>query len=265
MRIPGWLPRILGDDAANKPHVRRTVQETAKVVGEWLFSAGAVVGLSPVLTAIALTVRLTSPGPALFVSERVGRGGKPFRCYKFRTMRVASSVVVSPDAKTIVEDHDTRLTPIGALLRIGLDELPQLFNVLRGEMALIGPRPDPPWMVPRYTEAIRPRLSVRPGITGLTQVLNGRERPTPEMYNIDLWYIRHRSPLLDLRIFAYTFLYLAGHRRVGEGVAGKMKAAGEWNPEQFEPATAAVRGDDAKVIPAGADDSIDSVMRLSGA
>jgi len=176
--------------------------------------------LSPLLLLVAALVKLTSPGPVLFGDEREGRGGRVFRCWKFRTMVEGAhaqqralyqqSVVDGPQFKILA---DPRTTTLGRFLRAtNIDELPQLFNVVRGDMSLIGPRPSPfrenqicvPWR-----EA---RLSVRPGITGLWQVCRN-ERPTGDFHQwiyFDTLYVRHRAFWLDLRILAATFLTLGG-------------------------------------------------------
>jgi lipopolysaccharide/colanic/teichoic acid biosynthesis glycosyltransferase len=122
---------------------------------------------------------------------------------------------VAGDFKVVTIENDYRITPFGRLLRCGLDELPQLYNVLRGEMAWIGPRPDEPWMLENYGPAVRARLDVAPGITGLAQVCDGRFRSTAESYALDIWYIRNRSFRLDLWIALVTPVFIAGMRTVG--------------------------------------------------
>ncbi len=193
----------------------RTPLLTAKLVLEWLAAFLGLVALAPLLLVIALLVKLTSPGPVLYIDRRVGLFGKPFGMMKFRSMHVGAPEIVTDDNKVIVEDDDPRVTSIGRTLRIGLDELPQLINVLRGEMALIGPRPDATWMLPKYTDEIRPRLAMRPGITGLAQVLRGRDLATDDNYRLDVHYIRNWSPWLDLKIALYTIPYVAGAKDVG--------------------------------------------------
>jgi len=194
----------------------RRIGLAAKVVAEWVLALLLASALLPLLVALACLVKLSSPGPVLYVDERVGLGGRTFRMFKFRSMFLGVQPIVTDDDKVIVQPGDRRLTPVGRFLRLGFDELPQLLNVLRGEMALIGPRPDAPWMLPKYTEEIRPRLQVRPGITGLAQVLRGRDLPTQDNYAIDTWYVTHWTPLIDLRIAALTPLYIGGWRNVGQ-------------------------------------------------
>ncbi len=156
----------------------------------------------------ALAVRLTSSGPILFRQERVGMGGVPFEMLKFRSMREGVNPVF-PDAD--------RITPVGRLLRrTSLDELPNLINVARGEMSVVGPRPTLAYQVERYDHRQRNRLTVRPGLTGLAQV-NGRNELTwPERIEFDLEYVEHQSPSLDLRILAST----VGVLLTGSGVEG---------------------------------------------
>ncbi len=155
---------------------------------------------SPLLLAAALAVRLESPGPAFFCQERVGLRGRRFRVFKLRTMTVDSPTF---GPKPTSWDDD-RVTRVGRFLRrSSLDELPQLLNVLRGEMSLVGPRPEQPFLVERYAPWQRERLEVLPGMTGWWQI-NGRKQPMHEHVEEDLFYVRHRSHWLDLRILART-------------------------------------------------------------
>jgi lipopolysaccharide/colanic/teichoic acid biosynthesis glycosyltransferase len=139
---------------------------TKRVVDCGLALFGLIVA-SPVLAAVALTIKVTSPGPILYTQTRVGRHGKTFRLYKFRSMVVNADKLGS----SVTRSHDPRITPIGRLLRRSkLDELPQLLNVVKGEMSLVGPRPDVPEIVGTYSRALQPILSVRPGMTSLASV-----------------------------------------------------------------------------------------------
>jgi len=163
---------------------------------------GALLGLlllSPVFLGITLAVRRRMGPPALFSQLRAGLGGRPFRLYKFRSMTDARD-----GNGSLLPDAD-RLTPLGvSLRRTSLDELPQLWNVLCGAMSLVGPRPLLPEYVPLYDERQRKRLSVRPGITGWAQI-NGRNALTwEEKFELDVWYVEHRSLWLDLEILAAT-------------------------------------------------------------
>jgi len=175
----------------------------------------AAVGLAllwPLLAVLALLIRLESPGPVLFRQRRIGLGGRPFTIYKFRTMRrdAPPADYTVRDFRTFVftpAGPDPRLTRIGAVLRrTSFDEVPQLVNVLRGEMSLVGPRPEIPELVAQYPPAYHARHTALPGITGLAQI-NGRSDLTyAQTIAYDLSYVRHRSDGLDLRILARTAL-----------------------------------------------------------
>ena len=174
-----------------------------------LIAAVALAVTSPLLAAALLAIRLESRGSTIFKQRRVGKDGAEFDMYKLRTMVSGSDR--GPDLP--LSEGDPRITRVGALLRrYSLDELPNLVNVLRGEMAIVGPRPTIPPQVERYTERQRRRLEVKPGITGWAQV-NGRVSLSwPERIELDIWYVDHRSPWLDLRILAKTsWLLISGH------------------------------------------------------
>jgi lipopolysaccharide/colanic/teichoic acid biosynthesis glycosyltransferase len=175
-----------------------------------LLIAGTALALTAPLLAVAMiAIRLESPGSPIFKQRRVGKDGVEFDMYKLRTMVVGSDT--GPDIA--LERSDPRITRVGAWLRrYSLDELPNLVNVLGGEMTIVGPRPTIPPQVERYTEHQRRRLEVKPGITGWAQV-NGRVSLSwPERIELDIWYVDHRSLALDLRILARTFwLLVSGH------------------------------------------------------
>jgi lipopolysaccharide/colanic/teichoic acid biosynthesis glycosyltransferase len=160
-----------------------------------------VLSLAPLFLLIALLVWLDSPGPVFFVQKRVGRNGVFFNIYKFRSMHVtARRYEASP-----VQRWDIRITPIGRFLRrTSLDELPQLLNVLKGDMSLVGPRPEMPFIVQRYDSRQAQRLQVIPGITGLWQLSADRAFPIHENIQHDLDYIRNRSLFTDLAILLHT-------------------------------------------------------------
>jgi len=176
--------------------------------GKRLFDTGLslllLVLLLPVFPVVALLVCATSSGPALFRHVRVGRNGIPFRIVKFRTLHAHTPPYqISP-----APEADERVTSVGRFLRrSGLDELPQLVNVLRGEMSLVGPRPEMPFIVAQYSELERERLRVPPGITGLWQISVARGRPIHENMAYDLCYLRNRSYLLDVVILVRTALF----------------------------------------------------------
>ena len=164
-----------------------------------LASAAALVLLSPVIAATALAVALRLGRPVLFRQVRPGLGGRPFVLLKFRTLTDARA----PDG-TLLSDAE-RMTPFGRWLRrSSLDELPQLWNVLRGDMSLVGPRPLLTQYLPLYSTGQARRHEVRPGITGWTQVRGRNALTWDERFALDVWYVDHRSLLLDLRILAMT-------------------------------------------------------------
>jgi lipopolysaccharide/colanic/teichoic acid biosynthesis glycosyltransferase len=172
-------------------------------------AGGALLLASPLLALAALAVKLEDGGPVLYRQTRVGRDGADFELLKLRTMVVGAEGM---GAGLAVNRGDTRITRTGRLLRkLSLDELPQLWNVVRGEMSVIGPRPTLRYQVDQYDERQRHRLDVKPGITGWAQV-NGRAAlPWAERIELDVWYVEHRSPLLDLRILARTpFVLFSG-------------------------------------------------------
>ena len=147
---------------------------------------------------------MDSPGPVFFTHERVGKAGKPFRLYKFRTMQVETNQYeVSP-----LSPDDPRITRIGRFLRkTSLDELPQIINVLKGEMSLVGPRPEMPFIVATYDDIHKARLAVLPGITGLWQLSADRRKPIHENMDYDLYYIKNMSFFLDITILINTLFF----------------------------------------------------------
>jgi len=178
-----------------------------------LIAAVALVVLSPVLLVAAIAIKLTSPGPVLYRQRRVGRGGREFEMLKLRTMVQGSDPV---GVGTVVTRDDPRVTAAGRVLRrTSLDEVPNLVNVLRGEMAIVGPRPTIPAQVAGYTERQRRRHDVLPGITGWAQVQGRAGIPWEERIELDLWYVENRSLALDLRILARTALLVL----TGRGLA----------------------------------------------
>jgi lipopolysaccharide/colanic/teichoic acid biosynthesis glycosyltransferase len=192
--------------------------------------AAAVLG-APVFVAIAIAIRVESRGPIILRQTRVGLGGEDFELLKFRTM--------VPDAHRLgtgwlIAEHDPRITRVGRFLRRwSLDELPQVFNVLRGDMSIVGPRPTLRYQVDQYTPFQRRRLEVRPGITGWAQVL-GRNRLTwPQRIELDVWYVDNRSVLLDIRLLLRTLPMLARPTGVYND------ARGDWGEREQEAAEVA--------------------------
>jgi lipopolysaccharide/colanic/teichoic acid biosynthesis glycosyltransferase len=187
------------------------VSRLLKRVADRVAAAVLLVLLSPLLAAIAVWILLDGGRPVLLAQERVGKGGRRFTMLKFRTMvpnALELARGLTDDPYGVVPD-DPRITKPGGLLRrTSLDELPQLWNVLVGQMSLVGPRPDLVEQAANYTDRDRGRLAVEPGITGWSQV-NGREEITwPERIEQDLWYIEHWSLGLDAKILLRTFTQL---------------------------------------------------------
>src|ERR1051326_142218 len=166
----------------------------------------SLVASSPFLAAAALAIKLEDGGPILYRQTRVGRHGIDFELLKLRTMVVGAEKL---GAGFAVDRGDARITRAGRLLRrLSIDELPQLWNVVRGDMSVIGPRPTLRYQVEQYTERQRRRLEVRPGITGWAPVQGGAAVPWDERIELDVWYVEHRSWRLDLAILARTPLAL---------------------------------------------------------
>ena len=179
----------------------------------------------PLHIFLSVLIKSCDPGPVLYRCSRLGRGGVPFTLLKYRTMKVNARSIVTNGFKTVVTAGDPRVTKLGHWLRSGIDELPQLWNIIRGEMAWVGPRPDEAWMLPNYGPESKRRLSIVPGITGLAQVLNSRDLPIAESYAIDLWYLDHRGLLIDSWIVFVTPLFMAGWKKVGCGRLNKLRTS----------------------------------------
>lgn len=183
-----------------------------KRMSDFVASATLLLVSAPLFGLIAIAIKLVSPGPVFFCQMRVGQGGREFRFYKFRTMHDGAHLMHDDvahlnecDGPALKISNDPRLHPVGALLRrTSLDELPQLWNALRGDMSLVGPRPALPREVEDYEPHYLQRFTVLPGITGVWQV-SGRSRvPFRRWMAMDVWYARHWSPLLDLWLLART-------------------------------------------------------------
>lgn len=197
-------------------HVKRCV--------DFVLALAAVIVTAPLLGVVALLIKRSSPGPVLFVQDRLGRDGRPFRFYKFRSMEHNSDDAIhrqfvamfiggdesgcadsNEGEKCFKMKRDPRITPVGALLRrTSLDELPQLFNILKGEMSLVGPRPPIAYEIENYQPWHMERLKAVPGLTGLWQVSGRSSVSFEEMVRLDVRYINTWSPLLDLRILLKT-------------------------------------------------------------
>ena len=176
------------------PYVKRAL--------DFVLSLVALILLSPVMLIIAIVIRATSPGPVFFRQKRVGLRRSHFMIYKFRTMRPGSEKMVK--GVEVMKDDD-RVTSIGRFLRRSkLDEIPQCLNVLKGEMSLIGPRPERVASLADYDEEISKRLRMLPGMTGLAQVSGNIYLDLQQRYKLDVYYVEHYSLWLDIRILART-------------------------------------------------------------
>ena len=176
---------------------------------------------SPVLLAAVVAVRIESHGSAIFRQRRVGKDGEPFEMLKIRTMVSGAEF---QGAGLALNYGDPRITRVGKVLRrFSIDELPNLVNVLRGEMSIVGPRPTIQVQVDQYTERQRRRLDVKPGLTGWAQVNGRASLPWHERIELDLWYVEHRSFLLDLRIIWKTIEMLVSGSGLYKGEKGGWK------------------------------------------
>ncbi len=233
-----FTPWIADPDTGTTPSL------VVKQILDYVLAALFVLFTVPLFLVIAIAIKIASPGPVFFIQKRVGKDGRMFPFYKFRTMKVNSDDAVhrefsreficgteqngngngnghghgnnrnaketrsthsNGNAKVYKLTRDPRVTAVGQILRrTSLDELPQLFNVLRGEMSLVGPRPPVVYELEHYQDWHKQRLVARPGITGLWQVSGRSSVPFDEMVLLDLYYIEHRSTLMDLRIMAKT-------------------------------------------------------------
>ena len=183
-------------------------------VADVALAGGTLLVASPLLALAALAIKLEDGGPVLYRQLRVGKDGTDFELLKLRTMVVGAETM---GAGLSVNHGDPRITRSGRLLRkLSLDELPQLWNVVRGDMSLVGPRPTLRYQVEQYDERQRHRLDVKPGITGWAQVNGRASLPWADRIELDVWYVEHRSPLLDLRILARTPFALFGGTYKGD-------------------------------------------------
>jgi lipopolysaccharide/colanic/teichoic acid biosynthesis glycosyltransferase len=187
--------------------------------------AGSVLS-APVVALIALAIRIESPGHPIYRQTRVGKDGELFSIYKLRTMVRGAEFT---GAGLAIQEGDDRITRVGTLLRrYSLDELPNLWNVLRGEMSIVGPRPTIPVQVEQYTPHQRRRLAVKPGITGWAQVRGRASLPWSERIELDIWYVEHQSLWLDLKILARTVRLVLDGRGIYKGERGG------WHPPTTE-------------------------------
>lgn len=183
-----------------------------------LIAGPAALLTAPVVGVLALAIRLESPGHPLYTQTRVGKNGELFQIYKLRTMVRGAEFT---GAGLAIQEGDERITRIGAFLRrYSLDELPNLWNVVTGEMSIVGPRPTLAVQVEQYTDRQRGRLAVKPGITGWAQINGRASLPWPERIELDLWYVEHRSLRLNLKILARTVRMVLGGEGIYKGERG---------------------------------------------
>jgi lipopolysaccharide/colanic/teichoic acid biosynthesis glycosyltransferase len=198
------------------------IDATLKRAVDLAIALPMVIITAPMVALLALAIRLETPGDPIYRQTRVGKDGKLFEIYKLRTMVHGAEFT---GAGLAIAAGDSRITRLGARLRrYSLDELPNLWNVLRGEMSIVGPRPTLKGQVDQYTERQRGRLAVKPGITGWAQINGRASLPWPERIELDLWYVEHRSLALDLRILARTAVQVLRGHGIYKG------ASGGWQP-----------------------------------
>ena len=184
-----------------KEHKASNYYHFFKRVFDFAFALFLTLCLSPLLIVFAVLIKLDSKGPVIFKQKRVGQDGREFSFYKFRTMYVDAPKY----ARSPADPRDTRITNVGRVLRrTSLDELPQIFNILRGDMSFVGPRPEMPFIVAAYTPLQRRRLEAKPGITGIWQISAARSEPIHFNIEYDLFYLQNRSILLDFAIILKT-------------------------------------------------------------
>ncbi len=218
-RRAGRSPLPGGPRPTTRPVGPTGARRLVKAGFDRLIAAVALIVLAPVMAAIAVAVRITGPGPVLDRQRRIGRDGAEFTLLRFRTTRpgaqdrkieLVGDLVSDRHGPLLKIGRDPRMTPLGGRLRRrSLDELPQLINVLRGDMSLVGPRPTLPEEMERYGDDVRARLVVRPGMTGLWQIDGGADLSWEESVRLDLRYVENWSVMLDLRILWKTWSTVA--------------------------------------------------------
>ena len=192
-------------------------QMTKRLVDVVVSGVGLMI-CGPAIAVLAVLVRLESPGHPFYTQTRAGRGGRPFMIYKVRTMVRGAEFT---GAGLAIQESDDRITRVGRFLRrYSLDELPNLLNVLRGEMSIVGPRPTLLHQVEQYSDRQRGRLEVKPGLTGWAQIHGRASLPWSERIELDLWYVEHRSLALDLRIIGRTIGMVASGQGLYKGESG---------------------------------------------
>lgn len=198
-----------------------------KRVFDILLSSALIVLLLPLFLFIILLIKLDSAGPAFFVQERAGQFGRPFKIYKFRTM-IQDAISMGDGVN--VKQNDFRITKTGGFLREwSLDELPQIFNIFKGDMSFVGPRPTLMYQIKKYSEEQRKRLNMKPGLTGLAQI-NGRNNLSwPEKIKYDVQYVENFNLLLDIKILVKTIWVILGREGTYE-LTNNVKKGNENEP-----------------------------------
>jgi len=196
-----------------KIYKKNPMTQFLKRIFDLLISLPAVILLLPVFAVIIVAIRVSSKGPAIFKQERAGKNGKPFMFYKFRTMKLD----VDPFGPSPKSGEDPRLTRVGIFLReYSLDELPQLFNILKGDMSIVGPRPLYVSQMSEWNEQQRKRLLVKPGLTGLAQISGRGELTREEKLELDVKYVETASFLADIKIILATIAQVFGRKSIYE-------------------------------------------------
>jgi len=216
-------------ETQKKPAAQRVYNRVVKRCFDLTLAVLALILSSPILLLTMLAVKLSSKGPVFFKQVRLGRGGREFKIYKFRTMIVGAEHIGSG---VYSNDDDPRLTKVGKLLRkTSIDELPQMWNLLKGDMSLIGPRPPltyHPWPIEQYTQEQLRMFDVRPGITGWAQIHGRKDVEWNKRIKLNVWYVDHVSFALDVRIFFTTIGKVftnADNENKGETVASEKDTA----------------------------------------
>jgi undecaprenyl phosphate N,N'-diacetylbacillosamine 1-phosphate transferase len=189
----------------------KTLMRITKRIMDLILGFLSLMILLPFFIIIAILIKLDSNGPVFFLQERVGKDGKIFYPYKFRTMFIDAE---KKGLKHKIKKNDERITKVGKYLRLGFDELPQIINVLKGEMSLIGPRPTLPYQIKNYSNYEKRRLEIKPGITGYALINGRRKLLWSERIKLDIWYIDNWSFWLDVKIIFKTFIVVLS----GEGL-----------------------------------------------
>jgi lipopolysaccharide/colanic/teichoic acid biosynthesis glycosyltransferase len=218
----------------------RYLNSPLKRAVDFVVAGGALVVTAPILGLAMLAIRLESRGHPIYRQRRVGHHGRQFDVLKLRTMVSGAETMGSG---LIVDEGDDRITRVGAFLRrTSLDELPNLINIVRGEMSLVGPRPTVQVQVDRYTDRQRGRLAVRPGLAGWAQVNGRASLPWHERIELDLWYIEHATLRLDVRIFALSLrMAVTGHGLYRGETGGWREPPEPAEPaEEAQPASSAI-------------------------